>query len=94
MNGTKKKSRPSVSSAGTNSTARMSHPRKKFRTLKTTATSTAVPALRMRTDGSSRASTKIVAASTAMWMSAVHARKRNPRLRRVTTHPSSRVSAR
>src|SRR5579859_1103773 len=64
MNGTKRKSSPKVSSAGTNRSAWRNHPRKKLRTLKTTATRTAVVPLRMRTAGRNRESAKMVSART------------------------------
>jgi len=64
MNGTNRNSSPSVSTAGTNNTARMNHPRKKFSSEKTTATRIAAPTLLTLTDGRKRASRRTVAVNT------------------------------
>ena len=65
MNGTNRNSSPSVSIAGTISTALMSQPRKKLRSEKTMATTMAVPTLLTLTDGKMRDSARTVTVSAA-----------------------------
>ena len=65
MNGTNRNSSPNVNIAGTNSTALISHPRKKFSSEKTIATTIAEPTLLIFTDGRKRASSRTVAVNAA-----------------------------
>ena len=60
--------------AGTNSTTRMSQPRKKFSTEKTMATAKAEPALFTLTEGKMRASASTVTVSATRWRSVSMAR--------------------
>ena len=65
MNGMNRNSRPNVNSAGTNSTALMSHARKKLSSENTIATTIAEPMLLIFTDGRKRASRRTVAVIAA-----------------------------
>ena len=72
MNGMNRNSRPSVRIAGTNSTALISHARKKFSTENTMATTIAEPMLLTFTDGRNRASSRTVAADRREVQDGVH----------------------